>query len=236
MRAEMSCPPRDGAALAIHLIATVEDFEILRRIDIVSVKVWLLRRWRLAQGFLTHLCLQVRTHIPEVKMKIAALCLCWVLIFTAPCMMAQRRTTPNQPSIVPNQSWDVLRQTLVTGNLRVERKDGKKFSGEIIRVTDRELEINRKGKLESFRRDEVKKVWLVVLPSNRTQFQTIGAVSGALAGIIIILGLASKECGGDCGAEKAGIAAAFIFLPSIGLFVGGALAGKGKRTLVYSAP
>ena len=169
-------------------------------------------------------------------MKIAALCLCWVLIFTAPGMMAQQRTNPNHPSTVPNQSWDVLRQTLVIGNLRVERKDGKKFSGEIIRVTDTELEINRKGKLESFRRDEVKKVWLVVLPSNRTQFQTIGAVSGALGGIIIILGLASKECGGDCGDEKAGIAAAFIFLPAIGLFVGSALAGKGKRTLVYSAP
>jgi hypothetical protein len=40
-----------GATLAIHPIATVEDFEILRRIDIVSVNVWLLRRWRLAQGF-----------------------------------------------------------------------------------------------------------------------------------------------------------------------------------------
>jgi hypothetical protein len=138
--------------------------------------------------------------------------------------------------MAPNQSWDVLRQTLVIGNLRVERKDGKKFSGEIIRVTATELEINRKGKLESFRRDEVKKVWLVVSPSNRSQFQTIGAVSGFLAGILIIVNLGFKGCGGDCGDEKAGIAAAFIFLPAIGLFIGGALAGKSKRTLVYSAP
>jgi len=49
----MGAAPEDGAALAIHVVATVEDFEILRRIGIVSVKVWLLRRWRLAQGFLT---------------------------------------------------------------------------------------------------------------------------------------------------------------------------------------
>jgi hypothetical protein len=49
----MGAAPEDGATLAIQVIATVEDFEILRRIDIVSVKVWLLRRWRLAQGFLT---------------------------------------------------------------------------------------------------------------------------------------------------------------------------------------
>jgi hypothetical protein len=34
--------PKGGAALAIHIVATVEDFEILRRIGIVSVKVWLL--------------------------------------------------------------------------------------------------------------------------------------------------------------------------------------------------
>jgi hypothetical protein len=162
-------------------------------------------------------------------MKFAAFCLCWIVILTLPGVRAQQAGAPNQ-------SWDVLRQTIVTGNLRVERKDGKKLSGEIIRVTDTELEINRKGKLESFRRDEVKKVWLVVSPSNRTRFQTIGGISGFLAGIFIIAGLGFKACGGDCGDEKAGIAAAFIGLPIIGLFVGGALAGKSKRTLVYSAP
>jgi hypothetical protein len=38
MQAVMDGPPESGAALAIHTVATVEDFEILRRIDIVSVK------------------------------------------------------------------------------------------------------------------------------------------------------------------------------------------------------
>jgi hypothetical protein len=42
MPALPGCAPEDGAALAIHVVATVEDFEILRRIDIASVKVWLL--------------------------------------------------------------------------------------------------------------------------------------------------------------------------------------------------
>jgi hypothetical protein len=51
MQAGTGAAPEDGAALAIQVVATVEDFDILRRIDIVSVKVWLLRRWRLAQGF-----------------------------------------------------------------------------------------------------------------------------------------------------------------------------------------
>lgn len=169
-------------------------------------------------------------------MKITAFCLCWLLILTAPGVMAQQTTTPNQSAIAPKQSWGELRHMLVTGNLRVERKDGKKFSGEIIKVTDTELEINRKGKLESFRRDEVKKVWLIVLPNNRTRFQDIGVISGFLAGIMITLELGFKECGGDCGDEKAGIAAAFIALPIIGLFVGRVLSGKSKRTLVYAAP
>src|SRR5262245_14716508 len=40
-----------GIALAILPVATVENLEILRRVVIVSVKVWLLRRWRPAQGF-----------------------------------------------------------------------------------------------------------------------------------------------------------------------------------------
>ena len=57
----MDGPPEGGATLAIHTVATVEDFEILRRIDIVSVKVWLLRRWRLAQGFFDALIVKGET-------------------------------------------------------------------------------------------------------------------------------------------------------------------------------
>jgi hypothetical protein len=162
-------------------------------------------------------------------MKITTFCVCWLLILTAPGVMAQQAGAPNQ-------SWDVLRQMAVVGNLRVERKDGKKFSGEIIRVTDTELEINRKGKLESFRRDEVKKVWLVVLPNNRTQFQTTGMIASILPTIIITLKLGSSKCGDDCGVEKAGVVAALVGIPIIGLLVGRALAGKSKRTLIYVAP
>jgi hypothetical protein len=38
MQAVMDRGPAGGATLAIHTVATVEDFEFLRRIDIVSVK------------------------------------------------------------------------------------------------------------------------------------------------------------------------------------------------------
>ena len=102
-------------------------------------------------------------------------------------------------------------------------------------MTDTELEINRKGKLESFRRDEVKKVWLVVSPSNRAGFQTIGWISGFLAGTMNLLELGFKDCGGACGDEKAGIAAAFIGLPIIGLFVWESSGWEGQ-TYRWSTP
>jgi hypothetical protein len=44
----------------------------LRRIGVVPVKVWLLGRRRLAQGFLSHLCIRARARIQSAKMKIAA--------------------------------------------------------------------------------------------------------------------------------------------------------------------
>jgi hypothetical protein len=104
MRAGMGGAPRDGAAIAIHPIATVEDFEILRRIGVVSVKVWLLRRWRLAQGFLSFPGLRIRAHIREFKMKIAAFCMCRVLIFSAPGVMAQQTANPIHLIPFVNQS------------------------------------------------------------------------------------------------------------------------------------
>jgi hypothetical protein len=162
-------------------------------------------------------------------MKISVFCLCWLLILSGPGVMAQQAEAPNQ-------SWDALRKTLVSGNAQVERKDGRKFSGEIIKVSDTELEINRKGKLESFRRDEVKKVRLVARPRNRNQYQAVGWISGFLVGAGIALELGFKECGDGCGDEKAGMAAALIALPVVCLFIGRALAGKTKRALIYSAP
>lgn len=162
-------------------------------------------------------------------MKIAAFCLCWLLILSAPGALARQANAPNQ-------SWDVLRKTLVSGDVQVERNDRRKFSGKVIRVSDAELEINRKGKLESVRRNEVKKVWLVAKPRKRDLYQAVGGVSGFIVGLGVTLELGFRECGGDCGDEKAGIAAALIGLPIACIFIGRALAGKTKRTLIYSAP
>ncbi len=165
-------------------------------------------------------------------MRIATLSLCWTLILSAPAVMAQQTSAQNQ-------SWDVLRQLRAGEKLEVERKVGKKrVSGKLISLSDTELAIERNGKTESFRSDEVKNVWLVAPPSRKKKviFAAVGGGVGFLAGATIALGLALKQCGGSCGDEKAGAVAAIVGLPVGGALLGRAVAGKGKRTLIYSAP
>lgn len=159
-------------------------------------------------------------------MKIAAFCLCWLLILTAPGVMAQQ-------GVAPHQSWDILRLLQAGEKLRVERKTGKKVTGKMISLSDTELVIERKGKNVSFRRDEVKKVWRIVPPSRSDKMES----ARGWGGIGFILGMASAlaietSCGGDCEAEWVGA--------WVGITAGAALIGyfvvRGQRALIYSAP
>jgi hypothetical protein len=122
--------------------------------------------------------------------------------------------------------------------LRVETKDGKNLAGTLSNMSDTELQLERKGKTASFRRDELQKVWQVFPPSRTKQsiLTAIGAGAGFFAGLAIAINLGFKQCGGSCADEKAGGMAAVIGLPVGGGLLGRALAGKGKRTLIYSAP
>jgi hypothetical protein len=175
---------------------------------------------------------RIRAHIQEVKMKIAASCLCWILILTAPGVMAQQPTAPNQ-------SWDVLRQLQAGEKIEVERKtDEKKLSGKFVSMSDTELVIERKRKNVSFGRDEVKNIWRVKPPSSKKRviFAAIGGGAGFFAGALIGLGLALKPCRPNCGGEKAGEVALVVGLTAGGALLGHAMAGSGKRTLIYSAP
>lgn len=137
-----------------------------------------------------------------------------------------------------NQSWDVLRQLLVEENLQIETKDDNKSSGRFISYSDMELLVRRGNKTESFNRNDVKRVWSVVPPSRtkRAVFAGLGALGGFIAGLTIAVSLGFKDCGGSCTSEKTGIIAALIGLPAAGLIGGRALAGRGERTLLYSAP
>lgn len=166
-----------------------------------------------------------------MRVKTISLLLCWVLLLTSPGILAQQVQTPNQ-------SWDDLRQTLTAGKLRVEKKDGKKVSGQLKSILDAELVIEHKGKDLSIERQQVKSVWTLAPPSRakRAAFSAMGFTGGLLGGAMIAVGLGFKQCGGSCADEGTGIAAALIGLPIAGIFLGHKLAGDGKRTLVYSAP
>jgi len=155
------------------------------------------------------------------------------LILTAPGVMAQQ-------GAAPYQSWDALRQLQAGDKLRVERKAGKKRSGKMVSLSDAELVIERKGKNQSFKRDEVRRVWQVDPPSRLQRVKSASATGsvrflvGALIGIGIALG--ADDCSGRCDDEEAAAIAVMVGLSAAGLLVGALMPGDGKRTLIYSAP
>jgi hypothetical protein len=160
-------------------------------------------------------------------MKIVALCLCWLLILTAPGVMAQQ-------TAAPNQSWDALRLLQAGEKIEVEIKVGKKKrSGKFVSLSDTELVIERKRKNESFGRDEVKNVLRVAPPSRKKRaiFTAIGGGAGVFFGLIAAVSIAFSEGGSEAGAY-----AALIGIPVGAGLAGYAMAGSGERTLIYSAP
>lgn len=164
-------------------------------------------------------------------MKIAVFCLCWLLILTAPGVMAQQ-------TITPNQSWDVLRQLQAGEKLEVERKTSKKkVSGKFVSFSDTELVIERKRKNVNFSRDEVKNIYHVGPPSRKKRaiFTAIGGGSGFFLGFFAAVVIVSSEAGNEAGAYAA-LGGITVGGALAGALAGYAMAGSGKRTLIYSAP
>src|SRR5262245_35718415 len=143
-------------------------------------------------------------------MKIAAFCLCWLLILTAPGVMAQRTNAPSQ-------SWDVLRKLQAGNKLEVERKtDKKQFEGKMVSFSETELVIERKGNTLSFSRDDVRRIWYRPPPGRlkRIMNSIFGGAGGFL--LALLLGVAAGTQCGDCEAAvfgaAAGVGAATAFL------------------------
>ncbi|HMV51896.1 MAG TPA: hypothetical protein PLD20_19095 [Blastocatellia bacterium] len=155
--------------------------------------------------------------------------LCWAMVFST----AVTAQTPT-----PSTDWDNLRRLAIGEKIAVEKKDGKKLTGKNAGVSDVELVLERKKKPKTIARDQVRKVWRIAPPNQtkKTVYGSLGFAGGLLAGVTIAVGLGFKECGGSCADEGTGIVAALIGLPVAGVLAGRALAGNGKRTLIYSAP
>ena len=168
-------------------------------------------------------------------MKITAFCLCWLLILTAPGVMAQQPTTPNQSPTAPNQSWELLRQLQAGEDLKVERKTGKKkVSGDFVSLFDTELVIRRGFRDVSLSRDEVKNIWRIKQPGfgKRVLF---GAMGGGLALLSVAGAVRSFNV-----SEKYVYVVLLITLAAvpIGAFMVDYLVSRKmtKRILIYSAP
>jgi hypothetical protein len=166
-------------------------------------------------------------------MKVAAFWLCWIVILTLPGVRAQQAGAPNQ-------SWDALRQLQGGEKLELVKKTGKKkLSGRFVSLSDAGLIIARKGKTESFGRDEVKNVWRVATPGRAKQAigdmcRGAGFTSGFIA-VIGAVGLGLRDCDGGCADEGVGIVAALAGISVAGFLADRALS-KGARILIYSAP
>lgn len=89
----------------------------------------------------------------------------------------------------------------------------------------------------SFTRDEVKNTWRVTPPSRwkKGTYIAIGLTAGMFFGAGIALSISLDDRPNSAVASPAAIAVLFG-LPAAGALAGCALAGSGKRTLIYTAP
>jgi hypothetical protein len=90
----------------------------------------------------------------------------------------------------------------------VQRKIGRRvFTGEIVSFSDTELEIDNDGKILSFSRDEVRRVWYLPPPSRANRiFDAILLGTGLFFLTLVIGAGVNSECG-DCVAEVIGVSA-----------------------------
>ena len=173
-----------------------------------------------------------------MRKSFVALFLCWSLVLSATRVSAQDANPIAHATRAESQDWEVVRQLFTGEKVVIEKKDGKKLTGVKAGATDAELYIERRGKTVDLKRDEVQRIWRVAQPSRKKQwlFGGIGAGVGLVAGLGVATGLALKQCGGSCTDEGVGMVAAVVGLPAGGAAAGVALAGGGKRTLIYAAP
>jgi hypothetical protein len=159
-------------------------------------------------------------------MKLVAFCMCCVLILIAPGVMAQQPTDPIH-------SWDVMSQFQRGEKIEVQRKIGRRvYTGEIVSLSDTELEIDSNGKLLNFSRDEVRRVWYFPPPSRSKRiFDAMLVGAGLFLLAFVVAAAASSECS-ECVEEVVGA--------SVGVGAGAGLIAylkpSRKHRLIYIAP
>lgn len=129
--------------------------------------------------------------------------------------------------------WTAVQSLPADADISIRLKSGKKVRGEFLNATDNELTITRKGKGESFAKDDIAEIERLERKAEKGKYALIGAGIGTATGGGI--GAAKASGASDDGGvyTVAGVALG----AGIGA-LGGLLFGEGKRkhVLVYQAP
>jgi hypothetical protein len=134
-----------------------------------------------------------------------------------------------QPSY---RNWDAVQSLPADAKLEIKLKTGKSVRGKFERASDSDLSIARKGKTETYSRDQILQIYHSIRKAEKGKYAAIGAGIGAGTGLAI--GLAKNSPPVDDGEIYPTVGS--ILGAGIGA-VGGLLFGQAKRkkVLIYQA-
>lgn len=140
----------------------------------------------------------------------------------------------SQPLVLSAQTadrsdWASVKRRPLGEKMAVETKDGRSFTGELDAVSDSDLQLSRKGKIDTVQRADIKKVYRTGGGSRAKSAAIYGAI-GAGVGLGAAFGLLGATGGSD-GTNQI-LATGIAVGAGIGSALGAAIGGR-KRTLIY---
>jgi len=133
----------------------------------------------------------------------------------------------------PRSDWAAVQSLPADQDISIRLKTGKQVRGEFLSATDNEVTITRKGKGESFAKDEIAQIERLERKAEKGKYAAIGAGigTGAGAGIGAMKASSTADDGGIYTVVGVAMGAGFGAL-------GGLLFGQAKRkhVLIYQGP
>jgi hypothetical protein len=147
-------------------------------------------------------------------------------------------TTMLEPQAGAQTDWARVTQLEVNDEVTVVVAGQQSISGRLVSADQSGLTLRlSSGSTSRFERASIQEVRHTTKRRGSKLGAIIGAGAAGFFGYAIAVGLATKDCGGDCTDEKAWIAASLIGLPIGGGFAGYYLfPGKTRVEVIYSRP
>ena len=160
-----------------------------------------------------------------MKTKISVALVIFSLFFTT-AQISTAQTAPND--------WNAVKNLAAGTNVYIRTFKGAKLKGDLVAVSDNELDLSVKGKTSKLAKGSVEEIYFTAKKSGK-RGRIIGAIAGLLTG-----GVAAGAVNRNAVYEEDFNWSATIVLPLAGLIGGaylGGLLGKGKKkgALIYKA-